>query len=67
VPSLMRSSGTSALFRSKCQVLSEHESKLLQFDLRRNACFDCKPAKALMSAVLADAACTAASNLLGFV
>jgi len=67
VPLPMRSSGTRALLHSKCQVLSEHESKLPQFDLNRNACFDCKPAKALMSAVIANAACTVASNLLGGV
>ena len=67
VPLPMRSSGVHALFRSKCQVLSLHKSKLLQFDPRRNACFDCKPAKALMSAVIAHAAWTAADDLLSDV
>ncbi len=59
------SSGIHALSRSNCQVLSEHESELLPFDLRSNACFDCKPAKVLMSAVIAHAAYTAACILLG--
>ena len=67
VPSPMRASGTSEVFHSECQVISKGNSNLLQFDLKRNACFDCKPAKALMSAVIAHAAYTAASNLLSNV
>ena len=62
MPAPMKSSSTSALQRSECQVLSEHGSNLLQVDLRKYLlCL--QAAKVLMSAVIVHAACTAASNL----